>query len=100
MPNIKIHQDWATWLEITSLGYNFYCIPKVLAMHRIHEKGISSNKMKTLKYKWEVLRNSGNKSKLGALVYLYVIFMNGVLKNNCIHPSEMEKTKLNAELIK
>src|SRR5699024_9474441 len=45
MPSIG-HEDYATWLNILKRGYNAFGINQSLALHRISDNSLSSNKIK------------------------------------------------------
>lgn len=56
MPNIK-HEDYATWLEITKRGFVAYGISEPLALYRKSKTSVSSNKLKSALWTWNVYRH-------------------------------------------
>ncbi|MDH2363809.1 glycosyltransferase family 2 protein [Priestia megaterium] len=63
MPNIR-HEDYATWLSILNT-YNLtaYGLNKPLAYYRRAENSLSSNKLKTIRWSWNIFKkhlNMGN----------------------------------------
>ncbi len=56
MPNIK-HEDFATWLEITKRGFIAYGISEPLALYRRSNKSVSSNKIKSAFWTWNIYRH-------------------------------------------
>lgn len=56
MPNIRKGQDTATWWKILKKGITAYGITDVLAIYRVGEKSISSNKVKALDRTWKLFK--------------------------------------------
>lgn len=56
MPNIKMRQDFATWLSILKNGHDALGINKVLGQYRRTTNSLSSNKFKTVQKNWYVYR--------------------------------------------
>lgn len=56
MPNIKMRQDFATWLSILKKGYNALGINEVLGKYRRANNSLSSNKFKAMQKNWYVYR--------------------------------------------
>lgn len=54
MPNIKRGQDTATWWKVLKKGITAYGIDESLAVYRVGEKSLSSNKIKALKRTWNL----------------------------------------------
>lgn len=54
MPNLKRGQDTATWWKILKKDITAYGIDEVLAVYRVGEKSLSSNKIKALKRTWNL----------------------------------------------
>ncbi len=58
MPVLK-HEDYATWLNILKHDLDYaYCIPEILASYRRINTSVSSNKIKTLSWTWNIYRNN------------------------------------------
>lgn len=51
------HEDYVLWLEILKMGYNAYNARNVLMLYRVSENSLSSNKLKVLKWQWNIYRN-------------------------------------------
>ena len=56
MPNIRLRQDAATWLQVLKAGYKCYGIDEVLAKYRRTKKSLSSKKFKAVKGMWKLYR--------------------------------------------
>ena len=56
MPNIKRGQDTATWWQVLKKGITAYGIDEPLAVYRVGEKSLSSNKIKALKRTWNLYK--------------------------------------------
>lgn len=50
------HEDYAMWLDILKTGKCAYSIQRVLAHYRIGQKSVSSNKLKAVKWTWDIYR--------------------------------------------
>jgi teichuronic acid biosynthesis glycosyltransferase TuaG len=82
MPDIRVHQDWAYWLALTRDGLRAYCLPEVLALYRhSYDSTVSSNKVSTLRYKWQVYRSLEGLSIPRSLFYLVSIAVRGFRKS-------------------
>lgn len=57
MPNIKIGEDAATWLQILKEGNICFGINEILAEYRRRNGSLSSNKFISVKYAWNLYRN-------------------------------------------
>lgn len=56
MPNIKRGQDTATWWKVLKKDITAYGIEEPLAIYRVGEKSLSSNKLKALKRTWNLYK--------------------------------------------
>lgn len=54
MPLIRKRQDYGLWLDILKLVPKAYRCPGVLAVYRLRENSVSSNKFKLLRYNFEL----------------------------------------------
>ena len=54
MPDIKAGQDTATWWQVLKKGITAYGIEEPLAIYRVGNKSLSSNKIKALKRTWKL----------------------------------------------
>lgn len=57
MPDIKLRQDYGLWLSILKSCEVAHGITEPLALYRIHNASISSNKLKAAYYQWKVYRD-------------------------------------------
>lgn len=80
MPLIQRRQDYALWLKLLKKVDYAYCIPKTLATYTIRNNSISSNKLKLIKYNWEVYRKIEGFSFLKSTYYLACIIFNKIKK--------------------
>lgn len=54
VPSIRKRNDFALWLKILHDVEYCYGMPEVLARYRIREDSVSSNKIKLIKYHWQL----------------------------------------------
>lgn len=70
MPNIRKRQDWALWLQLVhNVGYA-YSLPEPLAIYRVRDNSISSNKLNLLKYNYAIYRKARNFGTFKSSIYL------------------------------
>ncbi|WP_046743503.1 glycosyltransferase family 2 protein [Kordia zhangzhouensis] len=70
MPNIRKRQDWALWLQLTQKVPFAYSIPEALAIYRVRQNSISSNKLNLLKYNYAIYRKALNFGTFKSIIYL------------------------------
>ncbi len=63
------HEDYVMWLEIIRKSNFCYCIQEELAFYRVSKNSLSSNKIKALKWQWEIYRNILNMPFFSSLFY-------------------------------
>lgn len=68
MPHIRIGEDAATWLQILKAGYNCYGLDENLAAYRRRKGSLSSNKLISIFYAWNLYR------KIENLPFLYSVY--------------------------
>lgn len=51
------HEDYILWLDILKRGYVARNTNTVEALYRVRENSVSSNKLKTLSWQWNIYRN-------------------------------------------
>lgn len=66
------HEDYILWLEILKKGYTARNTNTVEALYRVRENSVSSNKLRTLSWQWDIYRNVENIGLLRSCYY----FMN------------------------
>lgn len=78
IPKMKAihHEDYSMWLDILKNGENAYGINEVLAHYRVGGKSVSSNKLKAMKWTWDIYRKDQG---IGILKSSYY-FINYVIK--------------------
>lgn len=54
MPSIRKRQDWCLWIDIISSHGAAYGLREPLALYRVRQGSISSNKVQMLKYNYNV----------------------------------------------
>lgn len=74
------HEDFAFWLQILKKGYMSYGINDVLASYRVHGHSLSSNKIKSASYSWNIYRNVEKLSLMSSLYYFTAYAINSSLK--------------------
>ena len=57
MPDVKIGEDAATWLQILKKYEYCYGLDEILAEYRRRKDSLSSNKFISVKYAWNTYRN-------------------------------------------
>lgn len=81
MPSIRVHQDWGYWLALTRTGIVARCVPEVLALYRYsYGQTVSSNKLRTVGYKWRVFRELEGFGVFRSLYYLAHVAIRGYVK--------------------
>lgn len=68
MPDIRIRQDWVLWIKILEKLQVAQGIIKPLAIYTKRSNSISSNKLKLIKYNWEVYHKTLGFSILKSLL--------------------------------
>jgi len=56
MPDLRRRQDYALWLALLRTGCKAYGLQKKLALYRVVKGSLSNNKLKSVKYTWEVYK--------------------------------------------
>ena len=77
MPNIK-SEDTATWWQVLKKGITAYGMDEPLAIYRVGEKSLSSNKIKALKRTWDLYKRE-NISFIKRL-YCFVFYIMNAIK--------------------
>lgn len=70
VPNIRKRNDDALWLQMLKKEKYIYGMPEVLMKYRIRKNSISSNKLKLVKYHWELYRKIENLSVLSSVFHI------------------------------
>ncbi len=56
MPPYRNRQDWGLWLDILKKTDYAYCLSYPLTYYTLRKDSISSNKLKLIKYHWQIYR--------------------------------------------
>ncbi|MES2111597.1 MAG: glycosyltransferase family 2 protein [Bacteroidota bacterium] len=67
------HEDFALWLKILKDGHLSHGLDEVLASYRVHGNTLSSNKLKSSTFTWNILRNE-EKLPLHRAVYNFLFY--------------------------
>lgn len=81
MPTNAIRrEDMACWLSILKNGEEAHCLHECLAQYKVHANSVSSNKLKMMKYQWQVYRKVERINVFKSIYYLAYWAVMGVLK--------------------
>ena len=80
MPNIIKRQDYGLWLKILKIIGETKGIIEPLAIYRIRENSVSSNKFKAAKYQWKIYREVEKLGLVKSLYYFTYYVYNGIRK--------------------
>ncbi|MFW4406571.1 glycosyltransferase family 2 protein [Lactiplantibacillus paraplantarum] len=76
------HEDYATWLQILRKSDECAILhPHITAYYRIRENSVSSNKLKSLRWTWQIYRRSEHLSVVKSIYYLGCNAIYGLLKH-------------------
>ena len=75
------HEDYATWLKIFRSGVKAKGLNANLASYRKTNQSLSSNKLKTIKWTWDIYRKSERLSVVKSCYYLSFHLSNAILKH-------------------
>ena len=81
------HEDYVTWLNLLRHGGRAYSVPEDLARYRKGSSALTSNKWRSMRWTWDVYRESQNLSILQALYYMSYYVLKGLKKH---HQSGLE----------
>lgn len=71
LPDIKIGQDFALWLEVMKKSKEARGLDINLAEYRCHNMSLSKNKKKKVLCMWKIYRKYNNQSVLKTLIYIF-----------------------------
>lgn len=77
--NIK-HEDYAFFLDFLRTGRECFCIQKPLGKYRINSTSISSNKIKSAIWTWNIYKDYEKFNLIKAGYYFINYALNGILK--------------------
>ena len=78
--NAAKREDLACWLAILRSGTEAYCLHDVLASYKVHSGSVSSNKVKMIKYQWNVYRKVERMNPFKSAYYLIHWGISGIFK--------------------
>ena len=81
MPNVA-GEDMANWWKILKKGYTAYGITDTLAIYRVGEPSLSSNKLKAICRTWNLFK----KEDIGYVkrIYCYVCYIGNAIKRRIV----------------
>jgi teichuronic acid biosynthesis glycosyltransferase TuaG len=92
MPDIRMRQDYALWLRLLkmsqSLGYSCAGVTESLAQYRVHDAGMTRNKLRAAFYQWRVYRDVEKLPVLESLSCM-VAYLGGAVADRLIAPKSM-----------
>lgn len=71
LPEIKIGQDFALWLEVMKKAKEARGLEENLAEYRYREMSLSKNKKKKIICMWEIYRKYNNQSIFKSIIYIF-----------------------------
>lgn len=80
MPHIR-HEDYATWLNILKKGYVAYGIKEKLGYYRKSKDSLTSNKINSSIWTWNIYRKHLKLSFLKSSYYFFFYILNSVNKH-------------------
>lgn len=82
MPLIK-HEDYATWLNLLQRNNILYAygMKESLAYYRVSNNSVSSNKVKTLKWTWNIFFNHQKLGLIKSMIYMFLFTVNTSFKH-------------------
>lgn len=75
MPELRKRQDWGLWIRILKECQIAKGVQEPLAIYRLRNNSISSNKLTLIKYNLAIYQNILNYRKGKALLYLLLVFL-------------------------
>lgn len=80
-PELTKNEDYQLWLSVLRRGAKGICLGEKLAVYRLHEKTLSSNKFSAARNRWRVYREF-ERFGLLASVFLFLIYgLTGIWKS-------------------
>ena len=80
MPDLIYVEDLATWLRVLNSNFNAYGLPDLFAYYRRLPNTNSSNKLRTLKYLWNLYRKEQKLNILQSVYYFTIKNINAILR--------------------
>lgn len=73
------HEDYLMWLSILK-NTDSFGVEKPLAMYRVREGSVSSNKIKAIQWQFKILKTEMKQNSIASLYYLSIYICKSVLK--------------------
>ena len=83
MPNVR-HEDYVTWINLMLKHGSILGIKEVLAEYRTFGESVSSNKIQTAGWQYDIYRKYYNYSHLKSIYYFIHYGINGMIKYKSI----------------
>ncbi len=83
MPNVR-HEDYVTWINLMLKHGSILGIKEVLAEYRTFGESVSSNKLQTAGWQYDIYRKYYNYSHLKSMYYFIHYGINGMIKYKSI----------------
>ncbi|WP_294591016.1 glycosyltransferase family 2 protein [uncultured Bacteroides sp.] len=74
------HEDYALWLSILKLGFCAKKYSSVTALYRVRSKSVSSNKLRAIRWVWNIYVNEEKLSYFYAVYYLFFDVAKSIIK--------------------
>lgn len=97
MPLIRKRQDYALWLKLLKEIDFAYGLNIPLARYRVHQLSLSSNKLNTSRYTWQVFFNMEKLGFIRSLYYFSQYAFRGLLRSKYPYFAKMIGVLHNAE---
>ncbi|AWH90123.1 glycosyltransferase [Limnobaculum parvum] len=70
------HEDYVMWLELVKKAQKIYCVQESLALYRVTDKSLSSNKVRAMFWQLKIYRNVLGFSliKSGYYFFFYILY--------------------------
>lgn len=79
MPKVQ-HEDYATWLEVTKSGIIAHGLNENLALYRKTRTSLSSNKIRAIKWTWDIFRRCQGLSLAASIKYTVAYMYRAAMK--------------------
>lgn len=80
MSTRRMSHDYSTWLRLLRNGSKAYGVDEALVSYRVHSSSLSSNKLKSAKYIWDIQKEDEGLSSIHILFNIACWSVNSILK--------------------
>jgi glycosyltransferase involved in cell wall biosynthesis len=74
------YEDYVAWLSLVKMSGQARLLDEVLADYRVHEKSVSANKFRALRWQWHIYRSNQHMNLLKSVYYLMFYIYYGLKK--------------------